>query len=149
MNLSASTELCLLPLQESHRRLCEDGRARGHDRFVNVEVRVVMRTGAVALRQQLFSLPVCEVGYAGRLSLGWKRRANGNDYWLPEGSEESECVVTLNEGDSLRLSPPGLGAQARLRIDFNIDDQRYLCATIHDLHRDKDIRTAERVIKLR
>jgi molecular chaperone DnaK (HSP70) len=104
---------------------------------------------AVATRQQLFSLPVCEVGYAGRLSLGWKRRANGNDYWLPDGSEEAECVVTLNEGDSLRLSPPGLGPQARLRIDFNIDDQRYLCATIHDLHRDRDIRSAERVIKLR
>ena len=104
---------------------------------------------AVAPRQQLFSLPVCEVGYAGRLSLGWKRRANGNDYWLPEGNEESECVVTLNEGDSLRLNPPGQGSQARLRIDFTIDDGRYLCATIHDIARDRDIRVNERVVKLR
>ncbi len=104
---------------------------------------------AVAQRQSLFSLPVCEVGYAGRLSLSWKRRSNGNDYWLPEGNEEDECVVTLNEGDALKLSPPGMGPQARLRIDFTIDDQRYLCATIHDIVRERDIRTNERVVRLR
>ncbi len=104
---------------------------------------------AVAPRQQLFSLPVCEVGYAGRLSLGWRRRSNGNDYWLPEGNEEQECVVALNEGDALRLSPPGEGPQARLRIDFTIDEGRWLCATIHDLKRERDIRTDERVVRLR
>jgi len=104
---------------------------------------------AVAPRQQLFSLPVCEVGYAGRLSLSWRRRSNGNDYWLPEGNEETECVVTLNEGDAIRLAPPGTGTQARLRIDFTIDEQRYLCATMHDLLRDRDIRTEDRVVRLR
>jgi len=104
---------------------------------------------AVAPRQTLFSLPICEVGYAGRLSLSWRRRGNGNDYWLPEGDEESECVYTLNEGDALRLSPPGQGSQARLRIDFTIDENRFLCATIHDLFRDRDIRQNERVVKLR
>lgn len=104
---------------------------------------------AVAPRQQLFSLPVCEVGYAGRLSLGWRRHSNGNDYWLPEGNEEAECVVTLNEGDAIRLAPPGTGTQARLRIDFTIDEQRYLCATMHDLLRGRDVRTDDRVVRLR
>lgn len=103
---------------------------------------------AVAPRQQLFSLPVCEVGYAGRISLPWKHRANGNDYWLPEGDEEVECVVALNEGEQIKLIPPGQGNQARLRIDFTIDEQRYLCATAHDILRDKEIRS-ERVVRLR
>lgn len=104
---------------------------------------------AVAPRQQYFSLPVCEVGYAGRLTLNWQRRNNGHDYWLPQGNEEDECVVTLNEGDALRLYPPGQGNQARLRIDFTIDDERYLCATIHDLQRERNIRAQDRVVRLR
>jgi molecular chaperone DnaK (HSP70) len=103
----------------------------------------------VAPRQQLFSLPICEVGYAGRLSLNWRRRSNGNDYWLPQGSEEEECVYNLNEGDALRLVPPGQGSAARLRVDFTIDEDRFLTATIHDLLRDRDIRTDDRVIRLR
>lgn len=104
---------------------------------------------AVAPRQQFFSLPVCEVGLAGRLSLNWQRRGNGHDYWLPSGNEEAECVFTLNEGDQVRLSPPGTGNQARLRIDFTIDEDRYLCATIRDLLRDREIRTDDRVYQLR
>ncbi len=104
---------------------------------------------AVAPRQTLFSLPVCEVGLAGRMSLGWKRRANGHDYWVPEGNEEAECVATLNEGDATRINPPGTDSRARLRIDFTIDDSRYLCATVHDLLRDRDIHTNERVLRLR
>ena len=104
---------------------------------------------AVTEGQQLFRLPICEVGYGGRVSLPWSKRPNGNEYWLPTGQEEGECVITLNEGDALRLAPPGSGAQARLRIDFTIDVNRYLCATIHDLQRQRDLRTEERVVKLR
>jgi len=104
---------------------------------------------AVTEGQQLFRLPICEVGYAGRVSLPWKKRMNGNEYWLPDGSEESECVITLNEGDALRLAPPGSGTQARLRIDFTIDENRFLCATIHDLLKQRDIRTDDRVVRLR
>lgn len=104
---------------------------------------------AVTEGQQMFRLPICEVGYAGRVSLPWNRRINGNEYWLPTGQEEGECVITLNEGDALRLAPPGSGTQARLRIDFTIDANRYLCATIHDLQRQRDLRNEERVVKLR
>jgi molecular chaperone DnaK (HSP70) len=104
---------------------------------------------AVAPKQQLFSLPVCEVGLAGRLALGWRQSRNGHYYWQPEGAEESECVMALNEGDAIRLYPPGSGSQARLRVDFTIDGERWLCATVHDLLRDRDIRTNERVIRLR
>ncbi|HEV2473355.1 MAG TPA: Hsp70 family protein, partial [Chthonomonadales bacterium] len=104
---------------------------------------------AVADGQAIFRLPVCEVGYAGRVSLPWNRRMNGNEYWIPVGSEENECVSTLNEGDVLKLGVPGTGAQVRLRIDFTIDENRYLCATIHDLLRQKDMRVDERVVRLR
>jgi molecular chaperone DnaK (HSP70) len=106
---------------------------------------------AVAPRQQLFSLPVCEVGFAGRHAIPWKRRGNGNDYWTPDPNttEESECVVVLNEGDQLRLTPPGQDSRARLRVDFAIDSERFLCATIHDLLRDRDIVTMARIHRLR
>lgn len=104
---------------------------------------------AVTEGQQLFRLPICEVGYGGQMSLPWNKRINGNEYWIPSGSEEGECVVTLNEGDALRLTPAGQGQQARLRIDFTIDANRYLCATIHDLMKQRDLRTDERVVKLR
>ena len=104
---------------------------------------------AVTEGQQQFRLPICEVGYGGRLSLPWSKRMNGNEYWLPSGAEEGECVVTLNEGDALRLAPPGSGAQARLRIDFTIDADRFLCATIHDLLKQRDLKTDERVVMLR
>lgn len=104
---------------------------------------------AVTEGQQLFRLPICEVGYGGQMSLPWSKRINGNEYWIPSGAEEGECVVTLNEGDALKLFPPGQGQQARLRIDFTIDANRYLCATIHDLMKQRDLRTDERVVKLR
>ncbi|MDE2127011.1 MAG: Hsp70 family protein [Armatimonadetes bacterium] len=104
---------------------------------------------AVTDGQTLFRLPVCEVGYGGRVSLPWRRRMNGNEYWVPQGPEESECVITLNEGDALRLAPPGSGPQARLRIDFTIDENRYLCATIHDLQKQRDLRSDDRVVRLR
>jgi molecular chaperone DnaK (HSP70) len=103
---------------------------------------------AVAEGQAQFRLPVCEVGYAGRLSLPWQRRSNGNEYWIPTGAEEDECVITLNQGDTVRLPAAGAGNQARLRIDFSIDENRFLCATIHDLLKQKDIRE-ERVVLLR
>ncbi len=104
---------------------------------------------AVAEGQSQFRLPVCEVGYAGRLSLPWQRRSNGNEYWIPTGAEEDECVITLNPGDTVRLPAAGAGAQARLRIDFFIDENRFLCATIHDLLKQKDISTDNRVVQLR
>jgi molecular chaperone DnaK (HSP70) len=104
---------------------------------------------AVTDGQTQFRLPICEVGYAGRMSLPWQKRMNGSEYWVPNGSEESECVVVLNEADTLRLMPPGNGPQARLRIDFSIDINRYLCATIHDLQKQRDLRTEERVVMLR
>lgn len=104
---------------------------------------------AVTEGQQLFRLPVCEVGFAGQMSLPWSRRLNGNEYWIPSSSEEGECVVTLNEGDALRLHPAGSGTQARLRIEFTIDSNRFLVATIHDLLKQKDLRTEDRVVKLR
>jgi molecular chaperone DnaK (HSP70) len=108
-----------------------------------------MRYYAVARDQQFFSLPLCEVGLAGRHALAWNRRANGNYYWLPQGSEENDCVAVLNEGHQIRLTPPGEGSQARLRVEFSIDENRFLRATIHDMKRDKDIYTNEIVQKLR
>ncbi|MCX6359715.1 MAG: Hsp70 family protein [Armatimonadetes bacterium] len=99
--------------------------------------------------QTEFALPVCEVGLAGRMRLDWKERQNGHRYWTPGPVEEKECVYTLNEGDTLRISPPGVAGQHRLRVEFAVDAERYLCATIHDLKLKRDIRENARLVKLR
>ena len=67
----------------------------------------------------------------------------------PSDEEEAECVSTLNEGDVIKLPREGQNNnRARLRIDFRVDEERYLCATIFDLLLEKEIRS-ERVRKLR
>lgn len=104
---------------------------------------------SVTENQTQFRLPICEVGYAGRTALPWMRRMNGNEYWLPSEVEESECIVVMNQGDVIKLAPPGSGTQARLRIDFAIDEERWLIATVHDLLKQRDIITADQVTKLR
>jgi molecular chaperone DnaK (HSP70) len=108
----------------------------------------VTRYYSVTEGQALFRLPICEVGYAGRVSLPWERRKN-NEYWMPNGQEENECVVTLNEGDQVKLAPPGVDTKPRLRIDFTIDENRWLCATIFDMLKQRDLRTDAPVTGLR
>jgi hypothetical protein len=99
--------------------------------------------------QTEFALPVCEVGLAGRMRIDWVERPNGHRYWTPGPVEEKECVYTLNEGDTLRISPPGVAGQHRLRVEFSVDAERYLCATVHDLKLKRDIRENARLVKLR
>jgi hypothetical protein len=85
----------------------------------------------------------------GRARLDWGERPNGHRYWTPGPVEERECVYTLNEGDTLRISPPGVAGQHRLRVEFAVDAERYLCATVHDLKLKRDIRENARLVKLR
>ncbi len=99
--------------------------------------------------QNQLVLAVCEVGLAGRARIDWKERAGGHRYWTPTAVEERECVFPLNEGDVIRITPPGRAGQTRLRVEFMVDEDRYLCATVHDLLTKRDIRTNERVVRMR
>lgn len=99
--------------------------------------------------QTELTLAICEVGLAGRRRVNWQERASGHRYWTPTAIEERECVYVLNEGDAIPIRPPGVAGRTRLRVDFTVDDDRYLCATVHDLQLKRDLRTAERVVRMR
>ncbi|MEP0766018.1 MAG: Hsp70 family protein [Fimbriimonadia bacterium] len=109
---------------------------------------VATRYYAVAKGQREFRLPICEVGYSGRRSVPWRPRAQAH-YWNPQSDAEQEAIVALNPGDVIRMPSPGRGPEARLRIEFSIDEQRHLVATIYDLHRKTYLRENERVVQLR
>jgi molecular chaperone DnaK (HSP70) len=109
---------------------------------------VATRYYGVAKNQREFRLPICEVGYSGRRSVPWQMRAQAH-YWNPGSEQEQEAVVCLNAGDVIRLASPGTGSEARLRIDFWIDDQRHLVASMYDLQRKSLLRDHERVVQLR
>jgi len=47
------------------------------------------------------------------------------------------------------LDPPGRGKSPRLRVTFNIDADRWLRITIHDLVRKVDLKVNEPVVRLR
>jgi molecular chaperone DnaK (HSP70) len=103
---------------------------------------------SVSKGQREFRLPICEVGYSGRRSVPWRARAQAR-YWTPGSEQEHEAVVCLNAGDVIRLASPGTGNEARLRIDFWLDEQRHLVASIYDLVRKSILRDKERVVQLR
>ena len=66
----------------------------------------------------------------------------------PRG-ERAFCLC-LNEADpALPLNPAGKGAAPRLRVTYSVDENRWLCATVHDLHRKTDMRVKHPVVRLR
>jgi molecular chaperone DnaK (HSP70) len=95
-----------------------------------------------------FRVPIYEIGYSGRRSVAWEKRAE-SQYWRPETDEEHEGIICLNAGDILRVSPPGDGKRVRLRIDFAIDENRHLVTTITDLITQRALRKEEKVVQLR
>lgn len=109
---------------------------------------VATRYYSVAKGQREFRLPICEVGYSGRRSVPWRPRAQAL-YWTPQSEGEQEAIVCLNAGDVIRLASPGSGSEARLRIDFWLDEQRHLIASIYDLAKKSQLRDKERVVQLR
>ncbi len=109
---------------------------------------IATRYYSVAKAQREFRLPICEVGYSGRRSVPWRARAQAN-YWNPDTEHEQEAIVCLNAGDVIRMASPGTGNEARLRIEFWLDEQRHLVASIYDLSRKSYMREKERVVQLR
>jgi molecular chaperone DnaK (HSP70) len=100
--------------------------------------------------QESLNLFVCEVGRVAGRSVEWEERPNGNLYFAPTSSGERAFCPCLNESDpAIPLRPPGRGTAPRLRVSFMVDDERWLCATVHDLHRKEDLRVRAPVVRLR
>ena len=100
--------------------------------------------------QQHINLFICEVGRVAGRPVEWTTRAGGSRYFVPRTAGERAFCLCLNEADpALPLSPPGRGAAPRLRVTYSVDENRWLCVTVHDLHRKTDLKVRHPVVKLR
>ena len=99
--------------------------------------------------QDSLNLFICEVGRVAGQPVQWAERANGNRYFLPQSEGQRAFCPCLNEADpALELDPPGTGTGPRLRVSFMIDADRWLCATVHDLHKKTDLQVRRPVVRL-
>ena len=100
--------------------------------------------------QQHINLFICEVGRVAGRPVGWTERANGSRYFVPGTAGERAFCLCLNEADpALPLNPAGRGVAPRLRVTYSVDENRWLCVTVHDLHRKTDLRVKHPVVRLR
>ena len=100
--------------------------------------------------QRHINLFICEVGRVAGQRVGWTERANGSRYFVPATAGERAFCLCLNEADpALPLNPPGSGTSPRLRVTYSVDENRWLCVTVHDLHRKTDLRVKHPVVRLR
>ena len=100
--------------------------------------------------QQHINLFICEVGRVAGRPVDWTERASGSRYFVPETAGQRAFCLCLNEADpALPLSPAGKGTAPRLRVTYSVDENRWLCVTVHDLHRKTDLRVRHPVVRLR
>ncbi len=129
---------------EEYELLVENG-----TRFPTAEDHVVRYYAPGFDGQESLNLFICEVGRVAGQSVNWTERPNGNRYFLPESESQRAFCPCLNEADpALELNPPGRGTGPRLRVSFMVDADRWLCATVHDLHKKVDLQVRRPVVRL-
>jgi molecular chaperone DnaK len=100
--------------------------------------------------QEDINLFVCEVGRIAGQRVTWELRTNDSRYFTPTSDGERAFCICLNEADpALPLSPAGSGDAPRLRVTYTVDENRWLCVTVHDLQRKTDLRVRHPVVRLR
>ncbi len=100
--------------------------------------------------QQHINLFICEVGRLAGRRVDWEDRVNGTQFFVPDTPGARAFCVCLNEADpALPLNPPGRGTAPRLRVTYAVDENRWLCVTVHDLQRKVDLHVRHPVVKLR
>ena len=122
----------------------------GGTRFPTAEDFVTRYYAAGFDGQQHINLFVCEVGRLAGRPVEWTERAHGSRYFVPSTMGERAFCLCLNEADpALPLNPPGSGTAPRLRVTYMVDENRWLCVTVHDLRRKVDLSVRHAVIRLR
>ena len=100
--------------------------------------------------QQHINLFICEVGRVAGRHVEWSERPNGSRYFVPRTAGERAFCLCLNEADpALPLNPAGKGASPRLRVTYAVDENRWLCVTVHDLQGKTDLKVRHPVVRLR
>ena len=109
-----------------------------------------MPTCSLGEPERLFKLVICEIGSSGSgQSFGWDER--GQVHALGK-SGESPLLVKLNEANPAlgHLDPPHSprDLRPRLEVSFGVNAERWLCATVLDLHTKKHLMRDEAVVRL-
>ena len=100
--------------------------------------------------QQHINLFICEVGRVAGRPVDWTERPNGSRYFVPATAGARAFCLCLNEADpALPLNPAGKGEGPRLRVTYSVDENRWLCVTVHDLQRKTDLKVRHPVVRLR
>ena len=100
--------------------------------------------------QQHINLFICEVGRVAGRPVEWTERPNGSRCFVPRTAGERAFCLCLNEADpALPLNPAGRGTSPRLRVTYSVDENRWLCVTVHDLQRKADLKVKHPVVRLR
>ena len=96
------------------------------------------------------SICVVEVGRLGQEPVRWDEAVNGQRYWTPVSEKDKSLAVTLNPGDErIALRPTGVGTSPRLRVNYRINADRWLCTTVEDLVRKQTLIDDQPVVRLR
>jgi molecular chaperone DnaK (HSP70) len=108
-------------------------------------------TCALGEPETIFKLVVCEMGADGQGKFQWDKQ--GRLHQSGDGRADPEpVVVPLNESHPTlgRLDPPHSprDRRPRLEVSFAVNDQRWLCVTVHDLQTGKWLLKDSRVIRL-
>lgn len=117
--------------------------------------RQLVPTCSLGEPETLFKLVVCEIGDNGdrERRFGWD--ASGNLHKLggsAEGRDNVPLIVPLNESNPTLgfLRPPHApnDKRPRLEISFEVDADRWLCATVIDLFTRRNLMKAQPVVRL-
>lgn len=120
---------------------------------MNLWERQLVPTCALGEPERFFKLVICEVGESGSdRSFGWDDAGNLHRLGGSADHATQPLVVKLNEANPAlgELSPPHSPSdrRPRLRVAFGVNADRWLCATVEDLHAKRRLMTEEPVVRL-
>ena len=104
--------------------------------------------------ESMFKLVVCEIGRDSGEDrrFAWDKSGNVKQLGGTDGSGETRLVVPLNESNPTlgELTPPQSPSDraARLDVQFSVNSDRWLCATVNDLKTGKRLMDGEAVVRL-
>jgi molecular chaperone DnaK (HSP70) len=115
--------------------------------------RALVPTCSLGEPERVFKLVICEIGEGGAdRSFAWD--ASGRLHRLGGGSNGTAeaLVVKLNDANPAlgHLDPPHSpkDQRPRLEVAFGVNAERWLCATVFDLHAHKHLMREEPVVRL-
>lgn len=108
-------------------------------------------TCSQGLPEKIFKLLICEIGKKHHNYQEFIFDKDGNLHNMEKDGKK--IIIPLNEDDPVlgTLNPPHPPGKrdARLEISFMINEERWLCATVHDLEIKSNLMKNEPIVRLR